>query len=32
VQTPRGNTEWAASQVNALVKRLNINLKEFSHA
>ena len=32
VQTPRGNTEWAASQVNALIKRLNINLKEFSHA
>jgi DNA invertase Pin-like site-specific DNA recombinase len=31
VQTPRGNTEWAASQVNALIKRLNINLKETSN-
>lgn len=32
IQTPRGNTEWAASQVNALIKRLNINLKETAHA
>jgi DNA invertase Pin-like site-specific DNA recombinase len=32
IQTPRGNTEWAASQVNALIKRLNINLKETSNA
>lgn len=32
IQTPRGNTEWAASQVNALIKRLNINLKESIHA
>ena len=32
IQTPRGNTEWAASQVNALIKRLNINLKEQCNA
>jgi DNA invertase Pin-like site-specific DNA recombinase len=32
IQTPRGNTDWAASQVNALIKRLNINLKESIHA
>lgn len=32
IQTPRGNTEWAASQVNALIKRLNINLKESVNA
>lgn len=32
IQTPRGNTEWAASQVNALIKRLNINIKELAHA
>jgi DNA invertase Pin-like site-specific DNA recombinase len=32
IQTPRGNTQWAASQVNALIKRLNINLKEQCNA